>query len=222
MLLKEILEYEQIDMFPKYDAKHRAERFKQWYADSAVGKISSKGNTPNVVYHATTKSFNSFNPSNIGALGSTMGGQTTVERHGMFFAEDPKFAEEFIEHDQNGHIIPVYLSIKNPFDLTNNNLGKLLNTLSDDYIDELYQTGIDIKHIARNMYEHNRWQLFDDDEGKAFVDSLKKLGHDGAFMIEESKGNVDSNNVWVAFYPSQIKSIYNTGEFSKNNTDIMK
>ena len=207
------------ELFQDYDKAHRNERLLKWL----TSELTWNGNKPKVFYHATTKDFDSFNIVNIG-FASVLGMPSKTERHGAFFAVDPKFAQEYIEkendYENNGRVIPVYLNINNPFDLRDTGLSKILR--NDDLVELLADNDIDIKSIAFHWYEHDRWQLFDGADGEDFVNSLKKLGFDGAIMNERSQ-NADSGEVWVAFSPTQIKSaIGNRGSFEPDTSDIRK
>lgn len=50
---------------------------------------------------------------------------------------------------------------------------------------------------------------------KALIASAKQEGYDGLVFVSK-------NNIYVAFYSTQIKSIFNNGEFDPNNPDITK
>lgn len=204
------------ELFPDYDSQHREERFRQWFADS----VAVTGDRPTVFYHATDVDFDEFNVVNIGAS-SAFGMTGSVERHGAFFAVDPKFAEEYIENKKNGRVIPVHLSIQKPFDLRDDAVHGLLNALyrDDELALALRDKGVNLYSIANHMNEHNRWELFDGAEGEDFVEALRSLGFDGAVMNEASSGDANGE-VWVAFSPNQIKSIFNRGSYSTDSGKI--
>ena len=96
--------------------------FKQFFGDSKV--VDSAGN-PLVVYHGTATDFTEFKRSLDGSLGP-----------GIYFTADPSYAEaaamsahtnEYYGRNNDAaaeHIMPVYLSIQNPFDLSKNTLPK--------------------------------------------------------------------------------------------------
>jgi 3'-phosphoadenosine 5'-phosphosulfate sulfotransferase (PAPS reductase)/FAD synthetase len=71
--------------------------FKKWFGDSKV--VDSNG-MPLVVYHGTQGNFSIFKDAFDG---------------GMWFTDNPEVAEDFIFSGMNANIIPVYLSIQNPF-----------------------------------------------------------------------------------------------------------
>jgi hypothetical protein len=85
---KTFLGEQQEEMFPGYDEQHREKRLGNWLAKS-WGVQNGK---PQTFYHATTKDFDTFNTSGTG-FASALGMAYEVERHGSFFAVDPKFDE---------------------------------------------------------------------------------------------------------------------------------
>ena len=180
-------------------------------------------------YHATTKDFNTFNTHGTG-FASALGMSFEVERHGSFFAVDPKFAESFIrkperpwEYKDGGRVLPVYLSVQNPIDLRDYNLSYMLR--DEDTVEGFKQNDIDLWSIYRGIGEYQRWELFDGPQGGDFVENLQKLGFDGAIITEEiPQGNeAKSGEVWVAFSPNQIKSaVGNRGSFDLNRPELTK
>ena len=211
---------EQQELFPGYDEKHRQERLNAWLGKSQAVTAKFK---PKVLYHATTKHFDQFRAQNKG-FASALGMTFEVDRSGIFLAENPKFAAEYIEDEygaykENAVIIPVYLSAQYTFDLTDNGLSPMLN--DEALVEEFKEHDIDLRSIYYHVYEDQRWELFDGPEGEDFVANLKKLGYDSAYMYEDSK-YLGRNVVWVAFEPSQVKAITNRGSFSPDDPRLMK
>jgi hypothetical protein len=54
--------------------------------------------------------------------------------------------------------------------------------------------------------------------------ALQKLGFDGAIINEAipNDSNAKSGQVWVAFNPNQVKSVYNRGSFSPDDNRLTK
>lgn len=211
---------EQQELFPGYDEKHRQERLNAWLAKSQAVTANYK---PKILYHATTKHFDQFRAQNKG-FASALGMTFEVDRSGIFLAENPKFAAEYIEDEygaykENAVIIPVYLSAQYTFDLTDNGLSPMLN--DEALVEEFKEHDIDLRSIYYHVYEDQRWELFDGPEGEEFVANLKKLGYDSAYMYESSR-HLGRNGVWVAFEPSQVKAITNRGSFSPDDPRLMK
>ena len=217
------LSEQQEEMFPGYDEQHREKRLGNWLAKS-WGVQNGK---PQTFYHATTKDFDTFNTSGTG-FASALGMAYEVERHGSFFAVDPKFAEGFIEDPntgrvkEGGRVLPVHLSIQSPIDLRDNALSRMVS--DEETADEFKANGIDLRSVYNHFYELERWELFDGPEGAEFIDNLQKLGFDGAIINESipNDSNAKSGQVWVAFSPNQVKSVHNRGSFSPDDARLTK
>jgi hypothetical protein len=220
---KTFLGEQQEEMFPGYDEQHREKRLGNWLAKS-WGVQNGK---PQTFYHATTKDFDTFNTHGTG-FASALGMAYEVERHGSFFAVDPKFAEGFIEDPntgrvkEGGRILPVHLSIQSPIDLRDDALSRMLS--DEETVAEFKANDIDLRSIYNHFYELERWELFDGPEGAEFIDNLQKLGFDGAIINEAipNNSNAKSGQVWVAFNPNQVKSVYNRGSFSPDDNRLTK
>ena len=220
---KTFLGEQQEEMFPGYDEQHREKRLGNWLAKS-WGVQNGK---PQTFYHATTKDFDTFNTHGTG-FASALGMAYEVERHGSFFAVDPKFAEGFIEDPntgrvkEGGRVLPVHLSIQSPIDLRDDALSRMLS--DEETVDEFKANDIDLRSIYNHFYELERWELFDGPEGAEFIDNLQKLGFDGAIINEAipNDSNAKSGQVWVAFSPNQVKSVYNRGSFSPDDPRLTK
>jgi hypothetical protein len=220
---KTFLGEQQEEMFPGYDEQHREKRLGNWLAKS-WGVQNGK---PQTFYHATTKDFDTFNTSGTG-FASALGMAYEVERHGSFFAVDPMFAETFIEDPntgrvkEGGRVLPVHLSIQSPIDLRDDALSRMLS--DEETVEEFKANDIDLRSIYNHFYELERWELFDGPEGAEFIDNLQKLGFDGAIINESipNDSNAKSGQVWVAFNPSQVKSVYNRGSFSPDDPRLTK
>jgi hypothetical protein len=220
---KTFLGEQQEEMFPGYDEQHREKRLGNWLAKS-WGVHNGK---PQTFYHATTKDFDTFNTHGTG-FASALGMAYEVERHGSFFAVDPKFAEGFIEDPntgrvkEGGRVLPVHLSIQSPIDLRDDALSRMLS--NEETVDEFKANDIDLRSIYNHFYELERWELFDGPEGAEFIDNLQNLGFDGAIINESipNNSNAKSGQVWVAFSPNQVKSVYNRGSFSPDDSRLTK
>lgn len=214
---------EQQELFPGYDEKHRQERLNAWLGKSHA----MAGKKPKVLYHATTKDFDRFRVQNQGWVSGSLFGNMQIDRTGIFLAENPKFAEEFIKNNgtgpewkENAVIIPVYLSAQYPFSLLDDSLSPMLS--DEATVEEFKAHDIDLWSIYRHFYEDKRWELFDGPEGEEFVRNLKVLGYDSAVMREEAHSHGGSEVVWVAFDPSQVKAITNRGSFSPDDPRMMR
>ncbi len=178
--------------------------FKKWFGDS---KVVDKNGEPLVVYHATNGDFESFTTGRKTINSHTFGNQET-ERHGIFATPDHEFAQDYFREGDGKNVVPVHMSIKSPIDFSDG--------IPDHIVDEFDTKGINLKWIKPTQ----TWELFDGDEGKKFVEAAKELGYDGA-IINEEKGYDGNALSYVAFDPSQIKSIHNRGTYDPNDPRIL-
>ncbi len=195
--------------------------FKRWFGDWSHEKVnSSRGPTasqvvdeagrPRVVYHATKNQFTRFEVGRETVNSGTFGPWDT-NRHGLFFAEDASFAEEYIGKQPGAHVKPVYLNIRHPADLT----GKA------DIASDLSPFGINARWVNQHLGT-NAWEMLDGSDGKAFVSALREAGYDGAYMVEEGADGKE-HAVWVALDPTQVKSATgNRGTFNPEDPDILR
>lgn len=169
--------------------------FKRWFGDSKV--VDDQGR-PLVVYHGTMSDFSIFQSP------ADRGGEALAQA-GMYFSEDSDLASAYSALRGGGAIMPAYLSIKRPLDLTS------ASTISG-------WKGAIAKLIAPRMAadvmreEALRNSTHQSLITKAEREKLIAEGYDGI------KG---TGGVWIAFSPEQIKSaIGNNGDFDAGNPDI--
>lgn len=124
-----------LKLFEKY--KNNA-RFNEWFKNS---KVVDKNGDPLVVYHGTKRDFDTFAPKS-----------HREDTEGYYFSADPKYANVFMGYDNeeedlhqstkrqiNGpnigkispSIVPVYLSLQNPFIVDDGDGG------DDDIIEDI-------------------------------------------------------------------------------------
>lgn len=214
--------------------------FKAWFGNSAVREqpVTSRQKLsdmkPVVVYHGTNQPVEAFQTGRK-TVNTWTFGESETTRHGIFFAENRDFAGTFAESrgETGANVIPVYLKIENPFYMDQQGLSDFY-AKSAEGLDKA-RAGGDEAEIKKAQGEFNRarwlynlqdtWEVFDGEEGKAFVSWLKANGYDGAFIQEDGHGlgdNAPTQNVWVALDPAQIKSaISNTGNFSPTGINIL-
>lgn len=148
------------------------------------------------VYHGTSSTFGKFSPSRVGVVSTTTGGDQEIERHGIFFAEDPAFAKTF-----GGRVIPAYLNIQKPMWLDGG--------FDESVLEALISAGFDRKkaRLLSALSPINVWQAFDGPTGEQLVAAAKAAGYDGALIEEESVGLGDDappSRTWIAFDDSQV------------------
>lgn len=199
--------------------------FKKWFGDwqdpkaftsRAKGPVSQvfKDGKPLVVYHATTKDFDAFESGRPTFDDMGFFGNVETNRHAIFFSDVPEQAASYVTDsegraDTGARTIPAYLDMKSPLYLDR-------NTRLDDLAEE---TGVNY-----NWLQNRRtwWELLDGEDGKGFVEGLKKAGYDGIVFEEDPiRPGVEVGNTYAVFEPSQIKSATgNRGTFDPTNPDI--
>ena len=179
--------------------------FVKWFGNS---KVSDSDGNPLVVYHGTPDADTNF---------SIFEGPDSTG----WFSEDPKLASDVYTgaEIEGGGVLPVYLSVKNPLDLTGivnvdqrTTLRSVLDAKNIKYdIDEIEKSG---GSYSVDEFDNVKllWEILND---RATEGVLSSLGFDGVKV--EEKGAT----TWSIFNPNQVKSIYNRGTYSKTNDDIM-
>ena len=185
--------------------------FKAWFGDS---KVVGPDDKPLVVYHGTSKAFDAFSLSVESATGHPS------RELGVFFTESPHIADRFNRdmgtqdfadparqpYRDGAAIMPVYLSIRNPKEMTDKEFRDLMVT--PDY--EL-RTPEQYRQLRASLES----QGFD---GIAVRSEIKKRGGIASPGLEEY-----AKDQFIAFNPTQIKSATgNSGKFDPNNAGIRK
>jgi hypothetical protein len=203
--------------------------FKKWFGNSVIRNANG---TPKVMYHGTAQDISSFKPKQAGAI---------------FVTDDPKFAESFADASEDymqsrleellppkkvteiikearkiakregtsvadelrtlalnempsrANIIPVYVSAQNPFDFDN-----------PEHIKALQATGtLDASDIS--FIKQGNWKQI---ESFRTQSAIKAAGFDGFYVREGGRKNL------AVYDPGQIKSIFNTGSYDRNDSRI--
>lgn len=195
------------------------ENFWQWFGNS---KVVDKKGRPLKVYHGTTSDFGEFKSV----------------RGMYYFSVKPTYAGQFAMNnylrkhhggDFTPSIMPVYLSIQNPLDLTG--LGNTEMPASD-FIEYLKEKGVRLFYDDIQYFKHDRlkpWGWIGNNYHK-ILPAIKSNGFDGIIMYEDTAkpdlrgyGRNIESMVYAVFEPQQIKSASgNNGEFSPSNPDITK
>lgn len=97
---------EQASLFQRADPT-TTPQFREWFGDS---RITDRNGRPQVVYHGTTREFESFQPAT--SPWSKRGGEYVRDIY--YFSTDPKMANAFAGGAEGARVIPVYVSLQNP------------------------------------------------------------------------------------------------------------
>ncbi len=175
--------------------------FWKWFGDS---KVVDKNGEPLVVYHGTRSQFDRFKTPS-------------------YFAESADYADFFTLGD-NGFILPAYLRIERPLDVTGFGLDRIK---SGDFMEFLVKAGVGIKNIFKDYYDNYRapvWHYVREmTTGKLAgetVVALDAANYDGLVQWENN-GALRKSRVWLALSKVQVKSATgNDGTFDSNDPDI--
>lgn len=170
--------------------------FRAWFKHS---KVVDKNGNPRRCYHGTIHPVESFH---IDSHGKNDFGYLGV---GFYFTARAGIANSYGTKDLGGHILPVYLSLQNPYIIHQGNwqsnehgYGRVVA------ISQAFQAaGMDFSSANR-------------DAAKQYRRELEEQGYDG--IIDDTDGEMTQI---VAFYPSQIKSaVGNNGNFDPKHPHI--
>lgn len=192
------------------------ENFWKWFGNSKV--VDGRGN-PLKVFHGTTTDFSQFN----GPM--------------MYFAAKSTYANQFASNDYlqrqsnyNGprpSIMPVYLRIENPLDITELGNEEIYVTNFADYLKR--GKGINVTAMDFNWNDYAKpWSFLR--HGRDLPNKIQAGGYDGVIMYEDTAkpsemgyGRNIESKVFVVFNPEQIKSATgNIGKYDKYDKDITK
>ena len=189
--------------------------FKKWFAGSKV--VDTDGN-PLRVYHAAPKGFEGSEFKSPKVMANNGGNNPS----GYYFSPRLDDANMYVKHHENtsseyetgAQIIPAYLSIKNPYI---RGVSIMSAPMSRQYYKELIAAN---QHMSDEKLKYYADSKVKSAKGTQFpksdyvgnnADALKRIIEAGGF-----DGILDGAH-WVAFYPNQIKSVYNQKPSDSNN-----
>jgi hypothetical protein len=187
--------------------------FKQWFGDS---KVVDEADKPLVAYHGTSK-FEGYE------FKSTKASNPAGNIGGYYFSTLEREADEFAGGKEGSEVIPVFLSISNPYIP-----GKspVTDAMRKQYYDEMlyHNRGMSDEKVV----EYAKSKMYHLDERGTPLSNAIGNERDGsasaAFKRIIKAGGYDGyhqDTHWVAFEPTQIKSaIGNIGTFDPTKPDI--
>lgn len=118
---------------------------------------------------------------------------------GPFYFADREVATEYANATSSPHLMEVWLSIRNP---------KAIDDLAD--LEPYLPDGANYEYVYEAL------------EDVDVVNAVKAAGYDGARLTADVlPGNVGEHESWVAFDPTQIKSVDNRGTFAPEDANIL-
>jgi len=143
--------------------KTETPEFKQWFGDS---KVVDESGEPLIVYHGTTKEFDSFDLTKKG-INTIFGAQVEADRSAVFLSENKDFSKAFTP---NANVLKLYVSANNTLDLDSAKGKEIII----DFYKHLFDIDMREQALAVKSGHLESWQLFDGDIGQEFVKYLTK------------------------------------------------
>lgn len=218
--------------------KEALENFWNWFGDSKVVDADGK---PLVVYHGTATQFDKFDPKTIGRSGSSEG-------YGFYFTDASSIARGYVR--EGGNLIEAYLSIQNPMPHNRKNfninevssiLDRLVSIEINMYPNEIESYQDSFLSNMIDTYSTDKKGAIDEaarmivDGNDSAVDQIAEisniygdkitplksvrdsLGFDGIYVKDFQEGEGD---VYLSWFPEQIKSVFNRGSFNPDDARI--
>ena len=162
--------------------------FKEWFKGSQVVNEDGK---PMQVYHGTDQE-----DSDVSEVG---GIAVFDESKPIWFAKSPELAEDYARYSGPAAIYPAYLSIKNPFVISqdlNQTIGQ------SGFTRVLGSIGLRMEDFGLGNSDLSR-PVYSVVNDRVFANRLRDLGHDGIFAKERGY------DTYAALYNQQVKSSFN-------------
>ena len=166
--------------------------FWNWFGDS---KVVDEQGRPLVVYHGTNAEFDTFDPKKFNTSGGNLYGA------GFYFTSNLESAEDY-----GSAVMSLYLKINNPFVVSNGDtISKALSRegITKQEIIDKYGYAIEYGEEYPNSPSDIGYQK-----------QISSMGYDG--VVVKSKFQPE----YIAFEPTQIKSVDNRGTFSADTGNI--
>ena len=179
-------------------AQVRTTAFKEWFGDwendpANASKVVDENGEPLVVYHGSTRQFNTFKTDKIGSMSG--------DKSGFYFTNKRQIAKDYYSKETGTFL---------------GNL-KLFLHISNEYKSSVYDTFLNSRNpyvvtISNDSEYWNREQIINDAKEKSYDSVLFKDVIDGPAIRQD---------VRIVFNSNQIKSATdNIGTFDANNPDI--
>jgi len=195
------------------------ENFRNWFGNS---KVVDENGQPKVMYHGTSNFVGQeFKPSAKVNRGGNI--------DGYYFTSEPSDASRYSlgkeeKFKEGAEVIPVYLSLQNPFVKGSKVTPKMLQVFKEEVIKNNPQLGDRAEEYANDKAEIMK------EYGESGRRSAPEIFPNISFPTDAKQrvlkaggydGFQDGGSHWVAFDSNQIKSaIGNKGTFSKESPDI--
>lgn len=174
--------------------------FNQWFGNSVIKEENGR---PRVVYHGTTKDFDHFDHSNLGAA---TGARTT--QLGTFFT-DNELVSGIFAHGDGGNIRPCFLKMTNPLELGSYTVKDRVRS----------QDGFTHLHAAiAKIAGKETWDEVEASDVVAWRERVKQ-SYDGIIIYNtgmDGAARTISNpysHFYIVFDPANIRSVFAPNTF---------
>ena len=172
--------------------------FKRWFGDS---KVVDADGQPLVVYHGTLSDVGAFRPGR------------------LYFTADPEYANGYAAYSdanpemyKGANVMPSYLSIQNPLDLTR--FGDAA-VEAGAFRDAMAKAGVSTDGVPGGR-PLPVWAWV---QNRSLNAAIIEAGYDGLIQVESN--GVGTTKAYVAFRPGQVKSATgNSGAFDATNPSV--
>jgi len=171
--------------------------FKRWFGDSKV--VDAEGR-PLVVYHGTGDDFGAFK------VWSHFGSTGAANERAMLPSNERR----------NANVMPVYLSIKNPLRIKDVDAdpSRFIAAWAGGKMPELGPLPKELS-VSGRRERYAAWNNSTD----SLVRFLEERGYDG--LVYQNEIEDAGHESWVAFRPSQVKSVFNRGSFDAGSDNAL-
>lgn len=213
------------DFADKLFAQTRSEQFKSWFGDvyqqgESHSQVVTENGEPLVVYHGSMENFDEFNLDKSKEIGFHFGDKKT--------ASDENLIDFTLDTDIN--VKPYFLNIRNMIEGVDHlEMESLIpNDMTDFQFKDLHNFGTEkfsIEFTDLVMAFYFKGLISNDQINEIFRSGdknefRKALGNpDGYWYINKLENAGEKS--YVVFDPKNIKSIYNSGEYSQDENTLM-
>ncbi len=188
--------------------------FRAWFGDSKV--VDAEGKPLRMLHGTSYAGFDSFD---------THGGEFGLFGDGSYFTDNAEAAYGYTKKGRgsNPAIYPVFLSIRNPIDMdAKANAEAWGDTYQAREYGIIFKNGITNEEAFKTMLQYFKREEFLDSDARDIIrGALEGMGYDG---ITHTGGRKDTSalkhRVYIAFSPTQIKSVFNKGTWDSNDPRI--
>lgn len=196
----------------------RTKSFKDWFGKS---KVVDENGEPKIQYHwSPTKGINKFNLSGIGSHFGTKAAADHVNSKksgGTIKFFDEETGEDVIIEipKEEGEFYPVFLKLDNPLYIRDKG-QHTAERYGSEIVETLKDNGVNLSEEDINTLTNLKSP---NNEAAGILNTiLNKYGYDG--FVYENEFEDEGSISYIVTEASDIKSIYNTGSFSKENDNI--